>query len=573
MKTQQAIDRPAFKRTAWVTAAWFFVILLSIQAEPTYTVLKSFGSGHPPPVQPDAPLIQGSDGNLYGTSPYAVFKIGADGSNCTVLHEFGGSGDGIGCYAALLEGSDGVLYGTTYLGGSVNNGTVFKLNKDGSGYKILYQFAGAGDGQKPYAALVEGTDGTLYGTTKLGGPGSGGTIFKLRKDGSGYGIIRYFTFTYGSSTDGCCPSAPLLKASDGMLYGTTQSGGTNSFGTIFRMNTDGQNYGILHHFGGFLDGRTPDVLTEAEDGTLFGTTEMGGTNSYGTVFKLNKDGTGYAVLHHFAYRGLDGQSPYSGVIEADDGLLYGTTQSGGASGNCGTVFRLNEDGSGYTNLHNFGTICGDGSQPVSGLIQTADGTFYGTTSKGGYLNFGIIFKLDNGGTGYSIFHEFSASVDGNQPWSPVIQASDGVLYGTAYGGIAGDGVVYKLNSDGSGYSIIHHFGLDCAADGINPDAAVIEGSDGALYGTTYTGGSDYAGTVFKLNKDGSGFTVLLSEGSENALIEGSDGALYGTAYYGGLTNANSVFKLNKDGSGYTILHHFTGGTADGSGPDCGLAGC
>ncbi len=292
-------------------------------------------------------LIQGTDGLLYGTTasgsidnPFGqygfgtIFKLNKDGSGYTVLHSFSVSPGG------LTEGSDGMLYGTTAYRGMGDDRprpvTVFRLNKDGSGYTVL---RGNIDGEFDRSTvLLEGSDGALYGTTRKGGNGfdsSGpGTVFKLNKDGSGYMVLRVFAYNDG---DGARPEAHWIEGSDGSLSGATAfSGGTNDGGTVFKMNKDGSGYTVLRSFGG-RDGVLPHALLEGGDGNIYGATSYGGINDAGTVFKLNKDGSGYTVLRHFSGSG-DGSYP-SGLVQGSDGSLYGTTYYGGDL-NLGTVFRL-----------------------------------------------------------------------------------------------------------------------------------------------------------------------------------------------------------------------------------------
>jgi uncharacterized repeat protein (TIGR03803 family) len=286
-----------------------------------YQRLKSFGSLVDSGGRPWAPLIQGSDGALYGTTSEGgaykrelkdgyvgvgtVFRLNKDGTGYTLLHSFGSDGDGWWPQARLLEASDGALYGTTVHGGEFTNqtpygygyGTVFKLNKNGSDYRVLHSFNSL-DGVPLETALVEGSDGTLYGISE-GVTNNAGVLFKLNKDGSDYNVLRIFG---SSSPDGQWPSA-LLRGSDGALYGTTSGGGANNAGTVFRLNPDGSGYSVLRSFGSSsVDGREPFELLQGSDGALYGITSIGGasTNGLGTMFRLNKDGSGYTVLHSFS---------------------------------------------------------------------------------------------------------------------------------------------------------------------------------------------------------------------------------------------------------------------------------
>jgi uncharacterized repeat protein (TIGR03803 family) len=378
-------------------------------------------------------LIEGSDHSLYGTlndggSKWegVVFKLNKDGSGYVALHNFTGyrSGEDGSWPQGVVEGSDGALYGTTQVGGhpggpeyATGSGTVFKVNKDGSGYAVLHRFPGlSGDGIAPWAGLVQGRDGALYGTTLEGGIENIGTIYRLNKDGVGYAVLHSFV---NSEADGCRPMAGLLVASDGALYGTTDAGGSGNGhnGAVFKLNPDGSGYTLLHSFPGEPgDGRFPrSSLVEGRDGTLYGTTQNGGTNDAGTVFKLKKDGSGYRVLHSLTgslgskpdpqglMRGVlngvptrfsnegEGIGP-TGLVQGSDEALYGTTEHQGKNGG-GTAFKLKPDGSDFTILHNFPGTEGDGQNPCRSMVQGSDGVLYGMTKTCSTNSFATMFKL------------------------------------------------------------------------------------------------------------------------------------------------------------------------------------
>jgi uncharacterized repeat protein (TIGR03803 family) len=523
------------------------------------------------------PLTEGSDGMLYGTTPIGgsnnvgrVFKVGKDGTGFFVLHQFStAGGDGQYPRGRLLEGSDGVLYGATELGGTNSGGTIYKMNKDGTGYAFLRKFSpDVGNDLRPLSGLIEGSDGRLYGTTGSGGGFNfDGTLFRVNKDGADYTVLKRF---FREDGDGHIPAAELLEGSDGVLYGTTGSGGANEEGTIFRLNMDGAGYTLLWSFtssGG--DGRWPQTgLVAGTDGALYGTTSSGG-NGLGTVFRLERDGTGYTILHSFSTASKDGKSPL-GLIEGTDGILYGTTWLGGTNSS-GTLFKLNKDGSGFTILRTLRNIIGEAFQPSSGLIEGSDGALYGTTEGAG----GTVFKINKDGTGHVILHPFPYNPtpeDGRSPTS-LLEGSDGVLYGTtAIGGSNNVGTVFKINKDGRGYMVLRHF-TSVGGDGRHPYTALIESNDGVLYGTTYDGGSDGEGTIFRINKDGTGYLVLRSFSDSNndgqhpraALVEGSDGLFYGTTAYGG-SGVGTVFRISKDGTGYSVFHSFSSSGGDGQSP-------
>jgi len=314
----------------------------------------------------------------------------------------------------------------------------------------------------------------------------------------------------------------------------------------------------------------PFGISAVIGGNLYGTTYQGGTNDLGTIFKLGEDGSNFAVLRYFGNFPGDGAHPLAGLLNANDGMLYGTTRDNGPDGGSGTVFRLDPAGNNYEVLHAFGSIDGDAQHPYAALIEGTDQVLYGTTFDGGNTGYGAVFKLNKDGTSYSILHNFSTiSGEGQNPWR-LLEASDGILYGTTfYGGTNGSGTVFRLNKDASGYAVLHSF--NGGPFDANPSSPLWEGDDGALYGTTRRGGGlENAGSIFKLNKDGSDFEVVHSfnitdDGGyepSTGLFRGPDGALYGTTSYGGELGLGTIFKLWPPQTPDIISVHGTNSTVE-----------
>jgi uncharacterized repeat protein (TIGR03803 family) len=354
----------------------------------------------------------------------------ACGSNFTPLYSFaGGSSDGADPYHTLIQGSDGDFYGTTLAGGTGNTGTIFKVTPSGT-ETVFYSFASI-----PYAGLVQGSDGNIYGTTASGGASGRGTVFRITPSAT---ETVLFSFPAGSSD----PYTGLIQGSDGNFYGTTGAGGTNDDGTVFKITPSGTET-VLHAFAkSGSDGQTPYAgLIQGSDGNLYGTTYFGGAGGLGTVFKVTPGGT-ETVLYSFA-GGSDGEHPYAGVIQGSDGNFYGTTYQGGTSG-YGTVFRLTPSGTEAV-LYAFAGGSSDGAYPEAGLIQGSDGNFYGNTLQGGASNLGTVFELTPSGT-ETVLHAFAGgSSDGANPSANLVQGSDGNLYGsTGAGGTKGDGTFFKV---------------------------------------------------------------------------------------------------------------------------------
>jgi uncharacterized repeat protein (TIGR03803 family) len=363
---------------------------LQVQAAVTFTNLVLFNQTNG--AFPNAGLIQGKDGNFYGTTAASgpggggtVFQMTPLGilTNLVSFNNTNGAGPRDGPVQAM----DGNFYGTTYNGGNNNFGTVFQATTNGT-LTTLVTFTFTTNGAYPIAGLIQGQDGSLYGTTAIGGTNSGGTAFQVTTNGT---LATMVSFDI-SGSGGNSPYAGLVQGSDGNLYGTTYQGGTNGNGTIFKLTTNGI-FTPLHSFTGMIDGANPYAgLVQGTDGGLYGTTENGGTNGFGTVFRFATNG---ALMTLAAFGKTNGAYPQAGVIQASDGNFYGTTWAGGAYTNqsglgYGTVFELATNGT-LTTLMSFNGT--NGASPQAGLLQSADGNFYGTTAKGGTNGYGTVFRL------------------------------------------------------------------------------------------------------------------------------------------------------------------------------------
>ena len=348
---------------------------------------------------PVAPLVQGSDGNFYGTTPAGgansgcptscgtVFKITPRGT-LTTLHNFCSQTnctDGYQSVAPLIQFSNGAFYGTTEAGGAYTPpfgyGTVFKITASGT-LTTLDSF-GVVSGWNPHDGLAEGTNGDFYGTT-YGLGGNGGTVFKITSSGALTTLYNFCSQT--KCTDGGYPNAGMVLATNGDFYGTTGDGGDFANGTVFKITPSG-TLTTLHSFD-ITDGAGPLGLVQASNGNFYGTTLSGGNNDAGTVFQITPSGT-LTTLYNFCSQSnsesncTDGTQAFGTLIQATDGNLYGTTAYGGNVANMGTIFKITTSGA-LTTVYSFCPVtnCTDGGFPMAGLVQGTNGTFYGDTSAG-----------------------------------------------------------------------------------------------------------------------------------------------------------------------------------------------
>ena len=383
----------------------------------------------------------------------------ASSQTFTSLHSFSGDdGANPARGMSLSQGADGNLYGTTPLGGGGDSdvcpmgcGVAFKITPSGM-LTDLYIFcsqANCADGRLPYAGLVPATDGNFYGVTDAGGgPGDNGTVYKITPSGK---LTTLYTFcAQPNCRDGSAPQSLLLGV-DGSFYGTTAAGGANNFGTVFKISRTG-TLTTLYNFcaqAGCMDGENPGGLVQASNGNFYGTTTAGGSSAQGTIFKVTRAGV---LTTLFSFDLTDNGNPYYSLIQGIDGNFYGTSYGGGAN-NGGTIFKMTPAGT-VTTIYSFCSEqrCDDGENPYAPLVQATDGDFYGTTYRGGAQGggAGTIFKLTTQGsltTLYNFCSTFNCD-DGASPAGGIVQDTNGTLYGsTQLGGnsLPGVGTLFSLS--------------------------------------------------------------------------------------------------------------------------------
>ena len=351
-----------------------------------------------------------------------------------------------------LLGSDGNFYLSTSSGGANALGAVVQVTPAGVG-TVLYSFAGGDtDSALPFAGLMQASDGNFYGTSYYGGPKSAGTVFRVTPAGV---YTNLYAFT-NESQGAFYPYAGLVQGSDGALYGTTLRGGSKDQGTVFRITTDG-TYSVLFNFTG-PDGANPEgTLVVGKDGALYGTTLIGGANNRGTVYRISTTGT-LSTLYSFENLGayspagvgtnVNGSNPRAGVTLGADGNFYGTTYQGGGSG-YGTVFRLTPAGA-ITALHSFAGAPYDGAGPLAAPSLDAAGNIYGTTERGGPASSGAAWRISAGGV-YTVLHGFTGSdADGGKLYGKLLPLN-GFLYGVSYTDTnSGGGILFRMQAAATG---------------------------------------------------------------------------------------------------------------------------
>ncbi len=452
--------------TAGVSNRFFRVLRLTLNGDPTGDGIPNWWKAQygfnpfDPTVayaDPDGDCLSNYQEYLQGTDPLTASPLlitagvyagsttntASVVGNLTILQSFSGAGT-----LGIIRGSDGNFYGIK------DTLVMFKLTPQGT-FTTVYQFTGGTNGylaQMP----VQGSDSNFYGACELGGRSNVsvcsdyvvgyGTVYKVTPDGQ---MTRIHDFA--GPPEGSYPSAPLILASDGYFYGVTWVGGSNNC----------------------LDSSCCD----------------NGFGGYGTVFRVTPSGM-LTTLHIFS-GGSDGANPRAGLVQGSDGFLYGTTSAG--NGNAGTVFKISSDGSVFSNLYQFSNST-NGTTPLAALIQDGNGYLYGTTYGGGTNGLGTVFKISTNGA-YAMLHSFVGGLEGAYPGAPVVQGSNGNFYGTTASGGLGHGTIFRITAQGTLTTLYQFSG---GADGSQPDyGGLLQGSDGYLYGTAFSGGSGGGGIVFR----------------------------------------------------------------------------
>ena len=376
------------------------------------------------------------------------------------------------------------------------------INPNGSGTNS--------DGASPFGGLLL-SGGTLFGTAAYGGTNGTGAVFAGNTNLSNFSVVHAFstdaTNRLGifTNSDGTSPAGLMLAGN--ILYGATVYEGANGNGTVFALSTNGTGFRVLHTFTPLdaatlttnSDGANPFAAPVLFGALLYGTAAAGGTNGNGTVFAVNTNGS-LTVLHSFTaidmsafpFTNSDGANPHAGLILSGT-TLYGTASSGGGGG-FGTVFAVNANGTGFTNLYSFAGG-DDGANPAAGLLLSG-ATLYGTAADGGHWGAGTVFAVSTNGTGFTVLHGFTGGADGRTPQAGLI-LSNNTLYGTAINdGGSNSGTVFAVNVNGTNFNVLHAFtGGD---DGANPSGSLVLAGN-TLYGTTSAGGSAGNGTVFAVS--------------------------------------------------------------------------
>ncbi|MFM9909949.1 MAG: choice-of-anchor tandem repeat GloVer-containing protein, partial [Chitinophagaceae bacterium] len=432
---------------------------------------------------------------IYFLGTSSLNKIKTNGSMQTLLHNFSFPSDGYNPVGVTEVPGDS-LFGIQSNGGATDGGTMFSIRKDGSNFVLRHQFTNA-TGIFPNSNLVY-FNGKLFGYTTQGGNFGNGTLYSINTDGSGFNVIYHFPSANGPAF----PAGNISISSNGRIFGAFSQYFQTGFNTykLYKIDTSGENFEPICTLNYRESGNSEQGLLLLNDKDIYFTALEQGKYDGGVLTYCDSNGVGNS-LYHFGYS-VNGFRPNGGVIKASDGKLYGTTVIGGITGN-GVVFSLNNDGTGYTKLHEF--TAAESYEPSGKLLEASDGKLYGAC-KFGVANLGMIYRLDKSGSNFQVIFEFTGSTQGYSPVGSLVEDANGFLYGiNFYSVLGGGGSVFKINKNGSGYITLKEFSI---TSGLRYPYNGVTLSKGYLYGACGYGGVENKGGLYRIKTDGSDYQQL-----------------------------------------------------------------
>lgn len=501
-------------------------------------------------------------GGFYGKG--TLFEFDPASNTISKKHDFNNT-NGEEPYGSLVLASNGKMYGYTVYGGSANKGVIFEFNLSTKKVTPKRSFTGANGAKPLFNGMVE-VSGVLYGVTSEGGTANKGVIFAYNPVANGL-ITKVYDF---ATSDGANPSDGLYLNINGMLYGTTAAGGAYGKGILFEFNPATRVLVKKKDFDG-TNGATPMALMKASNGKIYGGTTYGGRSDKGVIFEY--DITTNASTNKTGLDPAPGIYPFGSMTLADNGKLYGATNSGG-DGGMGQIFEYDPVTKVYTVRFQFTDNLNQGNLPRSSLVKGPDGCLYGTTYFGGTNDRGVIFRFNPETYSYSVLHHFSNDNEGVNPYGSICFGANGKIYGTTrFGGINNVGVLFEFDMDASTYTAKTHLdtlGLTGSIGG------AMAGRDGKIYAAGSSGGVGYGGLFYYDPSTGTSkvFHIFFDEDGKTpfgTLTQASNGKIYGMTKGGGFDTATNtvsnhgvIYEYDPQ-EGFTIpVHYFDG--ANGSAP-------
>ncbi len=526
----------------------------------TEAYIKKFDFDSINGANPWGSLVQASNGKLYGMTKYGgannkgvLFEYEPITNTYTKKIDFD-STNGAYPYGSLIQASNGKLYGMTTYGGVYNYGVLFEYDPATNTYTKRFDFDGVNNGIFPYGSLVEASNGKLYGMTENGGANYAGVLFEY--DPSTNTFTKKLDF---DGNNGKYPKGTLLQASNGKFYGMTYKGGANDEGVIFEYDPSTNTYTKKLDFDG-NNGKNPNgSFIQASDGKLYGMTFYGGDSNFGVIFEYDPANDSYSKKFDFDNRD-NGAYPNGSLIQADNGKLYGMTYGGGSK-YAGVLFEYNITSNTYTKKIDFNTFP-LGTYPYGSLILYDNGKFYGMTANGNQKRYGVLFEYDPINDTIIEKVRFDGQNKGSFAVGNLLKATNGKLYGmTEDGGDNDYGVLFEYDPTTDTYTKKFDFDNN---NGANPHGSLMQASNGKIYGMTEHGGANGYGVLFEYDPTTDTYTKKLdfdwSNGAypSGALIQASNGKMYGMTELGGANTYGVIFEYDPETNTYTKKIDFNG---------------
>lgn len=531
-----------------------------------YTVLRTFvpgidGSGN-------CKLSFAPNNRLYGSfvsggpnGNGTFFRIDSSGNNLQVMYSGATSVDAVRPSTTPVY-QNGKVYVTSALGGDYGTGSILAVDTNSNVASKIFDFGSPGAlsiGTICNTGLIAGGGGKLYGCTM-----NSGTVFSINEDGTSATVVYAPTPTniyYG----GGFSVAPILLGDGITLVFQSDGGGFNAVGYLYSVHTNGTNAQLVYNHGFAPEGLNPiQGLVKDASNVLFGVKYSGGSGGAGLVYKQSADGSGFQVIHNFS--GNQARNPNGRLTLASDGMLYGVCGNGSNTANLvrgGAIYRLNTDGSGFQVNREFNTGTSTVCTPVGGFVEGSGGELYGIAQES-YISPGSasIYRINKDGSGFSVIKTLNPNTEGYGPYE-TLTLSGNFLYGTCInGGSSGSGTAFRIQTNGTGFQVLRNFSFS-GSDGALPISGLTMASNGRLYGIASFGGTLGFGTIYTMNPDGTNFTILLSFDqashgtiSLTKLKQATDGNLYGTTQNGGTNGTGTFFRYNISINTYTVIRNF-----------------
>ena len=538
----------------------FGVLYVYDPATNIFAVLKNFDGLNIGANPHDCP-IQASNGKLYGmTRTGGTFDMGViyeyeiASNNITKLHDFDGIATGTGPETKFCQASNGLLYAMTFQGGVNDKGIIFEYDILSGIITKKFDFNG-NNGRMPAGNFIEYEDGFLYGMTANGGISDRGVLFRYDPANGNITKLMDFYDEFGE-----VPYSTLTVGPDENLFAVTYWGGIYpTGGVLFEYNPVNGIYTKRFDFRYAPTGSTAfSDLMKATDGMIYGTAYDGGDLFAGTIYRIDPDDQTFENVYNFDYFN-NGGSPMGGLIQATNGMLYG--MANGGTNFDGVIYAFDPVSLSLTVLQHFDEL-NSGKDPRGNLLQASNGKMYGMTMKGGTNQDGVIFEYDIATSTFTKLFDFLDATSGKEPKGGLMQATNGKLYGlTSDGGSFGNGVLFEYNPMTYEYIVKVHF--DDLNKGGYPVGTLLEFGDNQLYGLTASGGINSMGVIFVYDAESETFSKLFNFNGAatgmvpvSTLMAASNNKIYGTTQMGGMYNNGVAFEYDPLADDYLVIHDF-----------------